>query len=204
MKKNILKGTLTFLICTVLFVGGSYAYLTNKDGKKTKQANDTKSDEPYTAATPVNCGILVRMPDKSGILFYLNFLKTGITVIPISDCNDLRNEYCGYSVDYNIYADYSLLSGLIDRIGGIEIDDSGEKGRLTGIDVTEKLSTSNDRILKYNILNSTFNKIKETGLTRSDFVYIIENCDSTELSIKDCFYWGSYLKAMANNVSIIT
>ncbi len=204
--KGILKGALAFVICAVVFIGGSYAYLTNHIENKTKtgSVSKEKQDEPYTAPEPQNCGILVAMPDKSGMIFYLDFLKKGITAIPIEDTEEIEKEYMGYSVDYNIYADYSLLSGLIDRIGGVEFEEDGVKERLTGMGVVEKLGSNSDRLLKYKILKSAFDTISQNGLTRSDLIYITENCDSTQLSVADCFYWVNYLKEMAGNINIIT
>ena len=203
MKKRFFKASVSCLICVVFFVGVSYAYLSSETEKAKTDVEKVKNDEPYANNTPTNCGLLLSMPDNTGLLFYLDFLKTGITVITVDNINDIENEYRGYSVDYHIYADYSLVSGIIDRIGGIEIEENGETLRLTGVQVVEKLGTDTERLAKYRILKSVFKSISENGLSRSDFIYIIENCDSTELSLPDCFYWSNYIKDMGANISIV-
>ena len=203
MKNRFLKASISCIVCVVFFVGVSYAYLSANTGKVKTQVEKVKNDEPYGNTTPVNCGLLLSMPDNTGLLFYLDFLKTGITVISVDNIDDAQNEYRGYSVDYHIYADYSLVSGIIDRIGGIEIEENGENIRLTGVQVTEKLGTDTERLTKYKVLKAVFDRISENGLSRSDFVYIIENCDSTELSLPDCFYWSNYIKDMGANISIV-
>lgn len=202
--KGFLKATISFVICTTLFVGLSYAYLSNKSEKVKSEVDKEKKDEPYAETTPKNCGLLLTMPDNSGMLFYLDFLRSGINIMAVDDCNEAKNEYKGYSVDYHIFSDYTLVSGIIDRIGGIEIEENGETVRLTGVMATEKLGETTDRLEKYKILKATFDSISQNGLSRDDLVYIIENCDSTELSLPDCFYWSNYIKDMGSNISILT
>lgn len=204
MKKGFLKGLVCFFLCSALFIGGSYAYLTNKTEKKTSKANEEKEGEPYADNTPKNCGIILSMPDNSGILFYLDFLRLDITVCSVDDVESADKEYNGYPIDYHIYADYNLISGLIDRIGGIKFEQNGEMLRLTGVQAVSLLGNTTERVEKYKILKAVFETISESGLDKSDFVYIIQNCDSTELSLADCFYWSNYIKEMGANISIIT
>ncbi|MCQ2455099.1 MAG: hypothetical protein MJ090_03015 [Clostridia bacterium] len=204
MKKRFLKAGISFLVCTVLFVGASYAYLSGKTEETETPAEKVKNDEPYFSATPVNCGVMLCLPDDSGLLFYLDFLKEKITVLGIDNTAETESEFKGYSIDKKIFADYNFLSLLIDRIGGIELEENGEAVRLTGMQVTEKLSEKNDRILNYQIIRAVLGAVSENGLTRNDFVFLIENCDNTDLTLPDCYNWERYIKQMSRNINILT
>lgn len=203
MIKKTAKMLISFLACLGVLLGISYAYLSNKNEEIKTRVRSEKKDEPYVSNAPDNCGVCLIMPDDSGMLFYLDFKKTKITVLPISDATEISGDYLGYSVDYSVYADYNLVSGIIDRIGGIDIEENGEKMRLTGDGATELLSVNNNLDKKVKVLEATFNSISKNGLSRDDLVFIISNCDSTELSLGDCFYWAEYLSGMAENITVV-
>lgn len=182
-------------------IGSAYLYL--ELSLKTAEADNSESNVPYAAPLPDATGILLKLPDKSGYMFYFDFSGGCISVAQIENCEEPLSNYCGYPISFTIDADYFLLEGIIDRIGGLEIYSDGEMLRHTGIQVIEKVhSTVENSKLKRELIKTFFKKISETGITKSDFVYIIENSE-TDLTVPDCYFWPPYITEIAKNTRII-
>ena len=152
---------------------------------------------------PDNCGVLTEFPDETGCVIYFDFANSSITALFCDDVNEIGKEYKGYSVDYNLKADYPLLSGIIDRSGGINLDIKDGLLRYTGIQITDILSTIGDPTnIRSIIAKAIFKSISENGITTDDMVYIIENSE-TDLSVPICLSWPEYLKDMCRNSTVI-
>ncbi len=204
MIKKIITGVITFVLCSCVLLCGAYAYLTNKTKNSTeKKVKAEKTDEPYEKSLPDDAGVLISMDDELGILVYLDFEDESIKAVITDDVKKARKGEYGYTVDYTVYADFNLLSGFVDRIGGIDIEIEEEKVRLTGVQVAEYLSDNDTKELRKEVIKAITSTISSNDITRSDLVYIIENCDSTELSLPDCFYWSEYLGEMCKNVTVV-
>ncbi len=204
MKKRVknrtaLKTAFVVFFCFILFFGGSYAYLWSSL-KDTRQPADTKDyNVPYNSV-PDNCGILINAPLNQKWLIYLDFTDTVCTVI---SCNDIKRDaktHLGYTVDYSITLDYDIISGIIDRIGGIEIETDGELLRYTGIQVVDLIYTNEENDIDRDIISAIFSAISKNGFSKSDFVYIIDS-GNTDLTVPICFDWPSYMKSMCRNFS---
>ncbi len=204
MKKRLKVLFLFFgiiLLCCAIMVGSAYLYL--ELSLKTAEADNSESNIPYAAPLPEGAGILLKLPDKSGYMLYLDFHTNSISVAQIESTETSTSNYFGYPVSYTVEADYFVIEGLIDRVGGLEILSDGEMLRHTGIQVLEKVhSTAENKKLKKELVLTFFKKIAETGFTKEDFVYIIKN-SKTDLTVPDCFFWPPYLANMAKNTRFI-
>lgn len=208
MKKIFKKNLKIFFIlisvilcCCTIMIGGAYFYL--ELSLNTADADTTESNIPYAAPLPDSAGILLTLPDNSGYMVYLDFYGEQVLIAAIENTNEPTTDYFGYPVSYTVKADYNLVEGLIDRLGGLEIYDNGETLRYTGIQVLEKVhSFTNNTDLKKMVVNIFFDRIAEVGFSKGDFVYIIENSD-TDLTVPDCYYWPPYLTDIAGNARFI-
>ena len=108
--------------------------------------------------------------------------------------------HLGYSIDYSITLDYDIIAGIIDRIGGIELESDGELLRYTGIQVVDLIYTNEPKDAARNIITAIFSAISKNGFSKSDFVYIIDN-GNTDLTVPICFDWPLYIKALCRNFS---
>ena len=200
MKQNYKLFFKTFLIslaCCALFVGIGYFYL---DSKLNKPAKVEIKNEPY-AYTPQSKGLLFDiLGDKT--LFYLDFEEKCVTVI-MSDIEDETESVYGYSIDYIINSDYELLSGIIDIIGGIELESDGQNLVYTGVQAVDILVTAPDSYgLKKEIIEKILYKISQNGFYRQDFLYITENSE-TNLTVPDFYYWQDSMSEICKTVRIL-
>jgi len=203
---KIVRLMLSLVICGCLLIGGSYAYLKYKAPQILSGVEAEKKDEPYTSSkgnTPDNCGILFKMPDNSGCLLYLDFGKLNITVIPADDVSEVEESYKGYEVNNTVNCNYELISTVVNRIGGLNTEIDGESIRLSGEQTVELICEDESDSRKKELILSAAKAIKENGITRSDIVYIIGNCDCSGLSLANCYYWSEYLGEMSDNVNVI-
>lgn len=197
-KKSILKISFIVFACglTVFFSAYIYLYANLKQKEQTAQAK--KQDVPYSAEEPKNSGLLINFPDNSRLLVYLDFASQMIFTSIIEDNSVPQKQYYGYTVNYNVNADYNLISAIIDRIGGIELNLDGKELRYTGVQITDIISSKTDiSSLKRDIICAVFKKISKNGFSKDDFVYIIENSE-TDLTVPDCYYWQDYIGEMSS------
>lgn len=199
MKKRILLWLIGFAGTSIVLVGMIYAYATAKDSSvKYKNVESEKNDVPYESSLPDNKGITVDLPDDCGLQFYLDF-KNMEMVVGCYEDEISREEFQKlYTIDYHINANYEVVSGIVDRVGGINYNESGENIRLTGIDALEKAEQSPEN--KRAIFKSIIDAIAQNGLNKDDMIYILSNCESTDFSIIDCFYWEKYIGTMCKNM----
>ncbi len=200
--KGILKTIFTTAVCAALFLSASLFYM-EISSKKTEEAEAKNDNVPYYESTPDDCGVLIEFPDETGCVVYFDFSKTGITAIFTDDVSNVGKSFRGYSVDYTLCADYELLSGIIDRSGGIDLNIKNELLRYTGVQIIDLLAGIGDPTsIRASIAKAIFKSISENGVTKEDIVYIIENSE-TDLSVPICLSWPEHLKDMCKNASVI-
>ena len=189
--------TVCFLVC-LIFVGSGYLYL-NYELEPTEIKQESV---PYYTAAPENAGVMFDIcGDRT--LCYMDFEKNTLSLI--FDNADIKagEKLYGYTVDYVVNGDYDLLGGIIDIIGGIELELENEVLRYTGVQITDVLSrTANRETLRRKIIPEILKKTEENGFQKEDFLYIIENSD-TNLTVPDCYYWSDYIKTLCRNAKII-
>lgn len=196
-KHSVLKTAFIVFSCglIIFLIAYIYLYFNLKNNEQTAEVK--KNDVPYSATSPQNTGLLFKFPDNSGCMVYLDFSSQMIYATVIDDCKKKASEYYGYSVDFTVNSDYYLISAIIDRIGGIELNITGEELRYTGIQITDIISSKTDIAeIRKEIIRSVFKEISKNGFSKDDFVYIIENSD-TDLTVPDCFFWEDYIKEMS-------
>lgn len=198
MSKKI-KSLLTVIIIALLsfsvFVGVGYFYL---DSNLEPVADKNTPSVPYYSEEPENVGISVEIGGQQNY-FFLDFYYKRLNVIFDTESTDV--EAMGYSVDHYVISDYSLLEAIVDRVGGIEIEAEGEILRYTGVQVTDMLTSSAEYDnSERDIILKIIEKISENGFQKEDFLYIIENSETT-LTVPICYYWSDYIKEICKSVN---
>ena len=160
-----------------------------------------KYDVPYNRY-PENEGILLTFPNQSAVILYLDFEDSCIELLDVEKVNENQNVYHGYPVDYTISVNYELVEGLINRVGGINLDYNGEKLRYTGSQAVALISQGCDVELRKQFLLKFFEQLSKNDFSRSDLVYIMENSKS-DLSIIDCLDWIDHLPKMSKNITFV-
>ena len=200
MRKTI-KNILAIFLCGVLFFGASYAYLHFNINKGATKAEQKNYDVPYKLL-PENSGIAFVLPDNSAVITYLDFEKNRIDVVNVEKYDETNDLYYGYTADYKAEINYELIGGVIDRIGGINVEVEGEKLRYTGVQAIDLISENLNNDIKGQILTEIFKQISKNNFSKDDFIYIIENSKS-DLSLLDCIYWLDYIDEMCQNINFI-
>ena len=198
--KSILKKILIIFFCGASVFAASYAYL-NFSIKKSMTKIDQKEDNVPYEYVPDNAGIGFLLPDGSALLTYLNFKENCINVVNVEQYDKSNNMYFGYTIDYTVQVNQTLIAGLIDRIGGIVIRVNDEALRYTGMQVVELISNNHSDI-KQQIIKEIFKHISANGFSKEDFVYIIQN-SKTDLSLLNCIYWLNHIGKIRNNINFV-
>ena len=204
VKKN-LKFILIFsgiiLLCCLVMIGSSYLYL--EISLNYSETDTTESNIPYAEPLPESAGILLYLTEDEGYLIYLNFKDDNITIAKIEDTQEELKDYFGYEINYTITTDYIVLANFIDRLGGIELYDNGETLRYTGLQVLDKINLAKENDdLKREVIRRFFETVSTNGISKEDFVYIIENTE-TDLTVPNCYYWPPYISEIAKNTRFI-
>lgn len=199
--KKILKIVIITFLSGAIFFGVAFAYLNENINNSTLKTDEKTEKMPY-ANIPENSGVIFAFPSGGALLAYLDFEKEHIYVLSIDNYDPTRPEYFGYGVDYTIYTSYELIAGIVDRVGGIEIEKDDTHMRYTGVHIVELLAKDNSAEIKNQIISQLFLKISQNGLSTDDFIYIIENSDSN-LPLTECIFWLDYIKKMSENVMFI-
>lgn len=193
--KKTARYIFTAFFCLVFFASFSFLYLT-ADRKKS-DADHTESNIPYENVT--DCGVLFTLPSGKYCLFYLSFQNEKSVLLFPRD-NVKRVKYGNYTADYEITLDYGILEGIVDRVGGIELDGN----RLTGVQAVSFIAENESKLdIQKTVGEKIIEQISKNGFSKSDFVYIIENSD-TNLAVPDCFYWESYMSAVCKSCEVIS
>ena len=202
MKKKLKRVFIYFFAvvsAAVVFLLFSAAYLRPQIEKQNAAAED--NSEPYYTG-PKSSGLHFVFEGGKGFFVYLDF-KSSKAYFCLTDLQD-ETRIKDMPVSFIIKSDYTLLSGIIDRVGGVETIIEGTPGRYTGEQIVEALAQNpQDDELRINIALSVFSKISKNGFSKEDFVYIIEN-SGTDLLVPDCFYWQDYIKDTLSNVEVIS
>ncbi len=192
---------LTAFLCAVAFIITSIGVLWQENSTQTEK---NQVSEPYFPPPPENTPIVFLWEEGGGEIVYLNFEKNEIliTILP-DDCDENSPLVYGYRDFEAVRATYLLLSGLVDRLGGVEIEENGEILRLTGAQIAPFLgTTSEDFTLKRKVISAIFRKIAILGFSNNDFMFIINN-SNTSLSFPDCYGFEERIAEMAKNTVII-
>lgn len=199
--KRIFKIVLITFLSGAIFFGIAYNYLDYNLNKSTANVDEKDYTVPYTRI-PESKGIVFVFPNNSATLVYLDFNRENIRLLDIETYDPTRPEYNGYSADYTVTADYELVEGIIDRVGGINITENGTTTRCMGVEVIDIIAYGRVEDIKKQVLQQIFLKISQNSFSKDDFVYIIEN-SKTNLSFLDCIEWLEYLKAMSGRVEFV-
>ncbi len=198
--KKIFKNALMILMCGAIFFGVSYGYLSYNFNKNI--AADQKEYKVPYRQTPQNKGVLFILPDNSGILCYLDFDNMGIDLLSISNVDKGIKSYRDYSVDYTVQLDSNAVEGIVDMVGGINLELDGDMMRYTGVQVVDIIASGCDEKLKNQIIIEIFKQISKNSFSKADLIYIIENTKNN-LSIIDCIYWVGYIEEMCGKIQLI-
>lgn len=175
-----------------------YLYI---NSQTTKPVENTESRVPYSSL-PDNAGVMFCFYDEK-IFTYLDFENEQISVIFANDADVSSGYIYGYRIDYTVKANNSLAAGVIDLVGGVELNLGEETLRYTGVQVTDVISKTVDSDeIKRQVITAFFKKSAELGLSRSDLVYIIENSE-TDLTVPKCYYWTDNIAKMAEKTVIL-
>lgn len=200
MKKrvlNVLKTVWVSTLCLVVFVAGGYFYLDNAN----KPADTKQESVPYRQI-PENCGVLVE--SQSGkTLFYMDFEAESLKVVGADEIAPTADEFCGYTVNYRLNTDYIMLEGLVDRLGGIDIEIEKQTLNYSGAQVTEIIKYNNvSKELYRSIIKGLVERIGDLGVSTADLAFIIEK-SRTDLEVSSCYFWAEYMKELCNNAVFI-
>ena len=189
------------MFSAVIFFFGAYAYLDYNLNKQTAEADQKDYTVPYENL-PDNAGIAFLLPDSSAVIAYLDFENRCINVINIDAYDITNNLYYGYTIDFIVETDYQLIGGIVDRVGGVNIQLNGETLRYTGVQVIDLISVNSGANIKPQLITQIFKQISENDFSKDDFIYIIENSKSN-LTVVDCIYWLDYIGEMRGNINFV-
>ena len=196
--KGIFKRIFIVSFCGVLFFCASYLYLDSSVGNLSFKTNQTDEETPYKLL-PQNSGIVFILPDDSAVMAYLDFKNNCINLIDVQQYDKNQTVYYGYPAEYSVEVSYDLIEGIVDRIGGINLEYQDESLRFTGRQTVEIIKQNDIKEMKRQLIFEIFNCIAKNNFSKSDFVYIIENSKSN-LSIVECITWIDYIRDMCKNV----
>lgn len=199
--KKIVKVAFVVFFCITVFFLSAYAYLNYSFGQQSAKADKKDYTVPYERL-PENCGIVFFLPDDSAFMTYLDFENLCVKILNLDDYDSENNLYYGYSANYTVEINYELIGGIIDRVGGINLEIGGETLRYTGVQTVDLISESTDKSIKFLIIEQIFTQISKNNFSKDDFVYIIENSKS-DLSLVDCIYWLEYFPEMSEEIIFV-
>lgn len=201
LKKKIFKNAVLVVLIGALFFGISYAYLDYHIKHPSTNVNQKEEKIQYKRP-PQNRGIAVTFPQGSALLAYLDFEERQINLLNIEKYDSDCVVYYGYTVDYVVKANYDLLQEMVDRVGGIDIEQNGKVMRYTGTQVVDLFAYGYTGEIKSQIISQIFSKIAKNNFSKEDIIYLIENCE-TDISFIDCIAWFDYIKEMSSRVNFV-
>lgn len=192
----ILKTAMSSVLCFTMFISIGYLYLNST----AKTPAETKEEEIPYYQIPEEKGIMLDI-GESRILFHLGFGEKILSVVYADEMDG--DVIYGYSVDYVMKTDYTALEGIVDAIGGIDLEVGGEVLNYTGTQIIELLNTTVDKsILRRDITERVIYGISEKGMTVDDFLLLIENSE-TDLTVSDCYFWAEHMAELCKNVRFV-
>ena len=194
--KQTIKLCLIFLLVFGSFVGFGYFYLNNEP----TLANNETSSIPYRQEPPQNTGILLEI-NRDKTFFYLDFSNEKL-IVSLKPEEPFNNEVYGYSFDYKIESDSSLISYVTDYVGGIDLKLENQDLRLTGEQVKALYDSNVSLDFKKQIIESLAQKFTQSYVSVEFFSDII-NTTQTDLKIIDCYFWDDYFGKVCNNLHFI-
>ena len=200
MKKLFKRAFITFA-CLVLFFGISYGYLRYHINKTLSEVDQKDYTIPYERRHD-NKGIAFIFPDNSATLVYLDFESLCIRLLDIPQFESQKVQYNGYTADYTVKMNLALVEGIVDRVGGVDLEIDGAMMRYTGAQIAEQITIPDNNELKQQLLLQIFEQIQKNNFSKEEFVYIIENSENN-LSFIDCIFWIEYLDDMSSRISFI-
>lgn len=194
---KIFKKLYFFIVSLYFFVTFGYVILSGYLGNiSIAQVEGEKI--PYYDEILENTTLLFTI-NETKTLFNLDFQKEELNIL---FCDREEGYYIkGYAVDFYVEADYDLICGIIDNLGGIEIEINNEKLNYTGTQIIDLLKIEN-LISREDLIKKIVEKIANNGFYREDFIYIIENSE-TNITIPDCYDWEIYIKNLCKNENFI-
>jgi len=192
--KTFLK---TFVIsgwCLVLFIGLGYYYIKSHD---IRVENEVES-VPYYTQTPDSKGVLFKF-SKGSVYTYLDFDLSTVTVI----LNPESVDDMGYTTDYTVNANYSLIAYMCDYFDGINLTLNAETLRYTGNQVVELIINDTSTELRIKVIDAIFRKINGEGIG-VDFLNSIVTKSETNLKIPDCYFWAEFMDDISKNIKFLS
>lgn len=199
--KTVFKRAVVIVSSALVFFLGAYAYLDYNLNKQTAEADRKDYTVPYEQKLE-NAGIVFLLPDGSAVLAYLDFENDCINVINIERYDSGNDLYYGYTADFTVETDYKLIGGIIDRIGGVNIEIGGEILRYTGVQVIDLISQNSNDNIKNQIIIGIFEQISKNNFSKDDLLYIIENSNSS-LTVIDCVYWLDHIGQICRTINFV-
>lgn len=198
--KKYLKLAIIMFLSSCIFFGASYFYLYESLKNEEKAADIKQNNIPYSEISE-NRGLLFRINGKK-VLFFLDFQQEISYIVNIDNNDDILDDYAGYPIDYKFDIDYYVLSSVVDRIGGLDLEIKNEILRYTGVQVCDIINTDYSPDIPLKIVSAVCKKISETGFSNDDFVFLIDNTN-TALTVPECLYWQEYIKSVFANAVFV-
>lgn len=197
MKRFYIRLSVICLLGCALLVAGGYFYLQ----KSIRPTEGQASKIPYSFSVPDNKGVLFDIAGNRAFV-YLDFANEKLSVI-IPQTGDFDPTDYGYSEDFKISGDMSVLAEIIDCSGGIILTDNGGETRYTGVQISDIMSrsTEGEKMLR-TVIPAIMRSVAENGIEDGVFNYIIDNAD-TDLTVPDCYMWRNYISKLCENGGII-
>lgn len=201
MKQKI-KTTFYFLVavilCSTIFSAMIYFALNDK---QTQVDNSVQSVPYYEQTPPDNAGLLFRFENHGSVFLNLDFYEEKVSVI-IFDSKITKQTVVdyGYSVFATFDSDYVFLADLIDRFGGLELEDNEKLFRYTGVQVTELLIKNKENAKA--VITALLGKIAHNGFSKNDLTFVINNT-STQLSYPEGYPLITYLGQICRTINFV-
>jgi len=157
---------------------------------------------PYGYSVPSTTDILFKDNDRYFLLL-LNFKEQNLRAYFALENSPKAAELSDYIADFTVVCNYQMLEYFVDAVGGIELENSNESLRFTGVQISDILTncqtTEND--IKA-IIESLFSKLSETGFKDEYLRYIMSNSEC-DIDYTRAFRWNEYLTEMCQDFEFL-
>ena len=201
MKKRT-KGLLTAFVSALLsfavMLTAAYVYMSADRAKKS--VGSTESRVPYKQKQESK-GVMFLLPDGTGCLFHLDFENESVTAVLTETADPYADDLGGYGIDFTVELSFDTAEGIIDRAGGVNLEEDGQMLRFTGFQVIQLISQGAGMDLRREIVCEVLSGFAKNSITAGDLVYIIEN-SQTDLTVPECYGWHQDLPQMFENATV--